>query len=180
MSVTNYLKCTLSNNSCPDWPECRHTSWIRIAGPINRTIMIMNHCQTHLWWPTSHSWYWSDNCYLLFFPPLFCFWVIFNIAFWIGQGMNPKSCDLEVFSTLLCASFSEPSDFWRQFVSRSYWSLCICWCSVGILQRPASHAKTVIERVPALIIWCVRDCECVIPELSLLCAWNDLIYTQSA
>lgn len=59
MSVANYLKCTLSNNSCPQWPECQHTSRIRIAGAINRTIMIMNHCQTHLWWPTFHSWHWS-------------------------------------------------------------------------------------------------------------------------
>lgn len=54
----NYLKSTLSNRFCPewpDWPECLHTSWIRIVGPINRTIMLMNHCQTHLWWPTFHS-----------------------------------------------------------------------------------------------------------------------------
>ena len=36
-------------------------SRIRIDVLINRTIMIMNRCQTHLRWPTFHPWHHSDH-----------------------------------------------------------------------------------------------------------------------
>lgn len=108
MSVTNYLKCTLSNNSCPEWPECQHTSRIRIAWLINRTIMIMNHCQTHLWWPTFHSWHWSvhrgdyvETNHLFFFP-LFCLCGIYKPASRISRELTQSSSKLSVFSSLMC------------------------------------------------------------------------------
>lgn len=100
---TNYLKCTLSDNSCPEWPECQHTSRIRIAGPINRTIIIMNHCQTHLWRPTFHSWHWSvhhDEYAKMHNIYIYIFFVVYISAFGIAQEMNPHCSYLLVFSTV--------------------------------------------------------------------------------
>ena len=132
MSTANCLKCTLSNNYCPEWPECLNTSWVRIAGDINRTIMIMNRCQTHLWWPTFHSWQWSWTIW--WNTSSSC--VIFIPAFLNRPGNKPTELWTKgVPAPYSAFCFSEPSDFWRQFVTRSYWSLCICWCSVGLLWR---------------------------------------------
>lgn len=47
----------LRNASCPEWPVWQHRNTISITVSINRTIMIMNHCQTHLWWPTFYPRY---------------------------------------------------------------------------------------------------------------------------
>lgn len=141
MSVANYLKCTLSNNSCPQWPGCQHGSRIRIAGSINRTIMIMNHCQTHLWWPTFHPWCWSVNHHHLFSPTCFVDVLFSVLLFELPKLWTHDAQIYGCFSPFCACRLSEPSDFWRQFVSRSYWSLCICCCSVGILWRPVSHGK---------------------------------------
>lgn len=98
----------LSNNFCPERPGCQHTSWIRIAAPINRTIMIMNRCQTHLRWPTFHPWHQSDHYHG-------------------GAKASHSFLSCLVCSRYLCSKYSNP-DTLRRCLKRWNCYVVSLWC----------------------------------------------------
>lgn len=69
------------------------------------------------------------------------FFYLFYMLFSLLHKNNVKALNYRCLPPYCACRFSEPSDFWKTFVTRSYWSLCVCLCCVGRRQIGASSGK---------------------------------------